>query len=64
MTQPGDNTITCKIGTIPMVIFAVDRRTPLEVGRWIRIKRDRGGKWETVIVTRVDDDGYFMGDLL
>lgn len=59
-----DYNIPCKIGTIPMVIYARDRRTPLEVGRFIRIKRRRGGEWENVQVTRVDASGYFMGDLM
>jgi hypothetical protein len=54
--------IPCKIGTIPMVIFARDKRTPLEVGRTVRIKREAGGRWEKVRVTRVDASGYFMAD--
>ena len=29
----------CKIGTIPMVVHSLDKRTPLEVGRICRIKR-------------------------
>ena len=45
-----------------MVIFARDRRTPLEVGKVIRIKQYRGSRWEKVKVARVDDDGYFMAD--
>lgn len=52
----------CKIGTVPKVIFAIDRRTPLEVGRRIRIKETRGDRWQTVLVTRVDPSGYFMAD--
>lgn len=64
MSAAGDLNYPCKIGTIPMVVFAVDKRTPLEVGRIVRIKRMRGSKWENVKLTRVDSDGYFMGYLL
>ena len=52
----------CKIGTIPMVIFAIDGRTPVKVGRWIRIKEQRRSQWIRVKVTRVDPSGYFMAD--
>jgi hypothetical protein len=52
----------CKIGTIPMVIHAIDRRTPFEVGRIVRIKERRGDRWQTVLVTRIDVSGYFMAD--
>jgi hypothetical protein len=55
-------TESCKIGTVPMVIWQRDRRTPLKVGRIIRIKEHQGGKWSTVKVTRIDDGGYFMAD--
>lgn len=57
--------IPCKIGTIPMVIFAIDRRTPVEVGRIIRIRRQRGAAWERVKVTSVGlpARGFFTGDL-
>ncbi len=54
----------CKIGTIPMVIFAVDKRTPFEVGRMVRVKRMRGSPWETVVIDRVDADGYFKAHWL
>jgi hypothetical protein len=47
-----------------MVIAARDKRTPLEVGRVIRVKESRGAQWSTVKVTRVDADGYFMADRL
>lgn len=53
----------CKLGTMPAVVHAIDRRTPLEVGRVIKIKRQEGGKWETVKVTEVWPCGYFMADL-
>jgi hypothetical protein len=56
--------IPCKIGTVPKVIFSIDRRTPMNVGRVIRIKERRGGTWQSVILTRVDEDGYFMADYL
>lgn len=55
--------IPCKLGTMPMVIFARDKRTPLEPGRIIRVKRLRGSRWETVKVNRVDASGYFQADL-
>lgn len=64
MSDTDDYNYPCKIGTIPMVIFAIDKRTPLEVGRRIRIKRTRGARWESVLVTRVDDSGYFMADMM
>jgi hypothetical protein len=54
--------IPCKIGTMPMVIHARDKRTPLEVGRVIRIQEEIGGRWTTAIVRRVDSDGYFQAD--
>lgn len=55
---------SCKIGTIPMVIFKVSSRGGLKVGRPAKIQRQRGSKWERVIVNRVDDDGYFQADLM
>jgi hypothetical protein len=47
-----------------MVIYKIDRRTPLEVGRIIRIKESRGSQWATVKVTRVDASGHFFADRL
>jgi hypothetical protein len=54
--------LPCKLGTVPAVIYALDRRTPLEVGRIVRIKERAGDRWSTVKVTRVDPCGYFMAD--
>jgi hypothetical protein len=54
--------IACKIGTVPTVIDARDKRTPLEIGRIIRIKEHVDGQWSTAIVRRVDADGYFQAD--
>lgn len=54
--------IPCKIGTIPMVIAAVDRRTPLEVGNIIRIKECPSAHWTTVKLTEVWENGYFKAD--
>jgi hypothetical protein len=65
MSSPHDprNPFTdpCKIGTIPMVVQR-HRRDRLEVGRYVRIKERSGARWERVLVTRVDPDGYFMAD--
>lgn len=52
----------CKIGTVPKVIFAIDRRTPLEVGRIVKVKECRGDHWKTVKITEVWPSGYFMAD--
>lgn len=54
--------IPCKIGTVPMVIFARDKRTPLAPGKVIRIKERQGDRWSTVKVTEVWESGYFMAD--
>lgn len=62
MTDDADFKYPCKIGTMPMVIFAIDRRTPFEVGRRIRIKERRGAHWTAIIIRRIDDDGYFQAD--
>lgn len=55
---------SCKIGTIPMVIYKVSCRGGLKVGRRAKIQRTRGAKWENALITRVDDSGYFMADLM
>lgn len=47
-----------------MVIYTRDFRQPLKVGRIVRIRRERRSSWETVKVTRVDENGYFMADLI
>jgi hypothetical protein len=51
----------CKIGTQPAHahIHGADK---VEVGKTIRIKERVGDKWHGVLVTRVDDSGYFMAD--
>lgn len=54
----------CKIGTIPMVIAAIDGRTPFKVGNIIRIKRQWGSRWETVLLNRIDPGGYFQADCM
>jgi hypothetical protein len=50
-----------KLGTMPghAHVHGADR---VEVGRWIRIKECVGDKWHKVLVTRVDESGYFMAD--
>lgn len=58
-----DYNYPCKLGTVPYVIYAIDKRTPLEPGRVVRIKKMRGGKWETVLIREVWPDGYFKADL-
>lgn len=50
-----------KIGTMPMVV-RVDKRSPVEVGRWVRIQERENADWQLVLVRRVDPDGYFQAD--
>ena len=52
----------CKIGTTPTMLVAIDRRTPVEVGRSIRVKKTLGGRWNTVLVTEIHPDGFFKAD--
>jgi hypothetical protein len=56
-----DKCTPCKIGTIPMLV-RVDGRSSPKVGKWLRVQYDENGKWESVLVRRVDADGYFMAD--
>ena len=56
--------IPCKIGTMPMVIHAVDGRTKIKVGNTIKIRRRHGSHWERVRVRDVQENGYFQGDLM
>lgn len=51
----------CKIGTIPMVV-KLHGRDKLVVGKWVRVKLMEGARWESVLVTEVRDDGYFMAN--
>lgn len=51
----------CKLGTIPCLVH-LDGRSRLEVGKWVRVQDAEGGHWFSVLVTRVDPDGYFMAD--
>ena len=63
MTDQGE-AISCKLGTIPKLLYARDKRTPLEVGRVIRVKEARGDKWQTALVREICDNGYFFADLI
>ena len=56
--------ISCKLGTVPKLLYARDKRTPLEVGRIIRVKERRGDKWQTVIVREIQSGGHFFADLI
>lgn len=51
----------CKIGTQPALV-RVDGRSKVEVGRWVRIQEHVNGKWQQVLVRRVDPNGYFQAD--
>lgn len=51
----------CKIGTIPMIV-QVHGNSKMTVGSHISIRYAENGRWEQVLVTRVDPDGYFMAD--
>lgn len=51
----------CKLGTIPALVN-LDGRSRLEVGKWVRVQETENGNWSSVLVTRVDPDGYFMAD--
>lgn len=56
-----DKARPCKIGTIPTVVL-LDNRSSLNVGNWVRVQYVENGDWEKVLVTKVQDDGYFMAD--
>jgi hypothetical protein len=53
----------CKIGTMPMLVHVhagdYKRMAP---GKYARVRYAEGGRWERVLVTRVDQDGYFMAN--
>lgn len=53
----------CKIGTVPMCVqvHGSDWRL-IAVGKRVRVKEQQGDHWSSVLVTRVDDSGYFMAD--
>jgi hypothetical protein len=53
---------SCKIGTVPMLAYAVHGRDKMQVGQIVRMKFCVGDKWHTVRVNRIDDDGYFQAD--
>lgn len=51
----------CKIGTVPATV-RVHGRDCISVGKVIRVQFMKNGKWENVLVRRVDADGYFQAD--
>lgn len=57
-----DKCTSCKIGTMPMLVLVHGADKAMKAGKWIRIKYAEGGRWERVLVTRVDPDGYFMAN--
>ena len=58
-----DKCVPCKVGTIPMVlqVHRADWKK-MKVGNLIRVKYNEGGRWEKVLLTRIDPDNYFMAD--
>lgn len=52
---------SCKIGTMPAVA-RVHGKDKIEVGKWIRIQERQGDKWHSVLVRRVEPDGFFQAD--
>lgn len=60
MRKPQFNT-SCKIGTMPALVRKHDT-DKVEVGRLVRIQRQQGAKWEALLVTKVNPDGYFFAD--
>ncbi len=62
MWRPGQKGLQpCKIGTIPAVV-RVHGKDKIVVGEWIRIQETENGRWERVLVQRVNPDGYFQAD--
>lgn len=58
-----DKCVPCKIGTIPMLVRVHGKDwTNMAIDTWIRVQYAENGNWETVWVTRVDPNGYFMAD--
>jgi len=55
------NGVSCKLGTMPAFV-QVHGRDKIEPGRWIRVKEAVGGRWSSVLVNRVEPDGYFQAD--
>lgn len=51
----------CKLGTMPALV-RLDGRSSLEVGKRVRVQETENGHWNSVLVTRLDPDGYFMAD--
>lgn len=51
----------CKIGTVPKVV-RVHGRDQIQVGKWVRIQECAGDRWHAVLVTKVNDDGYWFAD--
>lgn len=67
MKYPDRKRISCKIGTVPSIVW-VHGKDRIEVGAHIRYRFYLGGskewnlrcgRWETALVTEVQHDGYF-----
>lgn len=54
--------VSCKLGTIPKLV-RVHGSDVIEVDRMVRVKESEGDRWKAVLVTRINDDGYFFADL-
>lgn len=54
--------VPCKLGTVPKLV-RVHGSDKIEVDRLLRVMEIKRGKWQSVLVTRINDDGYFFADL-
>lgn len=51
--------VACKIGTVPKLV-RVHGSDTIEVDRLVRIKEHPRDAWQSVLVTQINDDGYFF----
>ena len=54
--------VSCKLGTIPKLV-RVHGSDAIAVDRLVRVQECEGDRWKAVLVTRINDDGYFFADL-
>ena len=62
MRKPRFDT-SCKLGTMPKLVRLHGNDKP-EIGRLVRVQDGEGAKWQGVLVTKINDDGYFFADLM
>lgn len=55
----------CKIGTMPAWVHIKSGRAPTKIGQKIQVRdAEPGTKYITVVVDRINDDGYFFASKL